>query len=63
MTLTSQNDVHDEIKGRLNLGNASYHSVQNVLYSYFIYNKLKIKMYETVILPVVLHGMKLGLSL
>jgi hypothetical protein len=30
-TLTNQNDIHDEIKSRLNSGNASYHSVQNLL--------------------------------
>jgi hypothetical protein len=27
-TLTNQNDIHDEIKGRLNSGNACYYSVQ-----------------------------------
>jgi len=27
-TLTSQNDIHDEIKSRLNSGNACYHSAQ-----------------------------------
>jgi hypothetical protein len=32
-TLTNQNDIHDEIKSRLNLGNACYHSVQNLLSS------------------------------
>jgi hypothetical protein len=30
-TLTNQNDVHDEIKSRLNSGNACYYSVQNLL--------------------------------
>jgi hypothetical protein len=30
MTLTNQNDIHDEIKSRLNLGNACYYSVQNL---------------------------------
>jgi hypothetical protein len=30
MTLTNQNDIHDEIKSRLNSGNASYYSVQNL---------------------------------
>jgi hypothetical protein len=29
-TLTHQNDIHDEIKSRLNSGNACYHSVQNL---------------------------------
>jgi hypothetical protein len=28
-TLTDQNCMHKEIKSRLNLGNACYHSVQN----------------------------------
>jgi hypothetical protein len=32
-TLTSQNDIHDEIKSRLNSGNACYYSVQNLLSS------------------------------
>jgi hypothetical protein len=31
MTLANENDIHDEIKSRLNSGNASYHSVQNFL--------------------------------
>jgi hypothetical protein len=29
--LTNQNDIHDEIKSRLNLRNACYHSLQNFL--------------------------------
>jgi hypothetical protein len=36
MTLTNQNDMHDEIKFRLNSGNACYHSVQNLLSSHLI---------------------------
>jgi hypothetical protein len=32
-TLTNQNDIHDEIKNRLNSGNACYYSVQNLLSS------------------------------
>jgi hypothetical protein len=35
-TLTNQNDIHDEIKSRLNSGNACYHSVQNLLSSHLI---------------------------
>jgi hypothetical protein len=35
-TLTNQNDIHDEIKSRTNLGNACYHSVQNILSSRLI---------------------------
>jgi hypothetical protein len=56
MTLTNQNDIHDEIKSRLNSGNACYYSVQNLLSSSLISRNLKIKIYKTVILPVVLHG-------
>jgi hypothetical protein len=55
-TLTNQNDIHDEIKGRLNSGNACYYSVQNLLSSRLISKNLKIKIYKTVILPVVLYG-------
>jgi hypothetical protein len=31
-TLTDQNDIHDEIKGILNSGNAYYYSVQHILF-------------------------------
>jgi hypothetical protein len=58
MTLTNQNDIHDEIKSRLNSGNACYYSVQNLLSSHLITKNLKIKIYKTVILPVVLYGCK-----
>jgi hypothetical protein len=55
-TLTNQNDMHDEIKSRLNSGNACYYSVRNLLSSRLIPKNLKIKVYKTVILPVVLYG-------
>jgi hypothetical protein len=53
-TQTNQNDIHDEIKRRLNSGNACYYSVQNLLSSCLISKNLKIKIYKIVILPVVL---------
>jgi hypothetical protein len=56
MTLMNQNDIHDEIKSRLNSGNACYYSVQNILSSHLISRNLKIKIYKTVILPVVVYG-------
>jgi hypothetical protein len=37
-TLTNQNDIRDEIKRRLNSGNACYHWVQNLL-SFISYRK------------------------
>jgi hypothetical protein len=55
-TLTKQKDIHDEIKIRLNSGNSYYYSVQNPLSSRLISKNLKIKIYKTVILPVVLYG-------
>jgi hypothetical protein len=56
MTLTNQNDIHNEIKSRLNSGNACYYSVQNLLSTRLISKNLKIKIYKTVILTVVLYG-------
>jgi hypothetical protein len=35
-TLTNQNDIRDEIKNRLNSGNACYYSDQNLLSSHLI---------------------------
>jgi hypothetical protein len=55
-TLTNQNDIHDEIKSRLNSGNACYYSVRNLLSSRLMSKNLKIKIYKTIILPVVLDG-------
>jgi hypothetical protein len=56
-TLTDQNDIHDEILRRLNSRNACYLPVQNLLSSRLMSKKkLKIKMYKTVILSVVLYG-------
>jgi hypothetical protein len=57
-TLTNQNDIHDEIKYRLNSGSACYYSVQNLLSSRLISKNLKIKIYITVIFTVVLYGCK-----
>jgi hypothetical protein len=59
-TATNQNSIQEEIKSRLNLGNACYHSVQNLFSSRLLSKHVKIRKYKTVILPVVL-GVKLGL--
>ena len=45
-----------EIKCRLKLGNACYHSVQHLLSSSLLSKNLKIKIYRTIILPIVLYG-------
>jgi hypothetical protein len=54
--MLNQNDIHDEIKSRLNSGNACYCSVQNILSSRLISKNLNITIYKTVILPVLLYG-------
>jgi hypothetical protein len=55
-TLKNQNDIRDEIKSRLNSGSACFYSVQTLLSSRLISKNLKIKIYKTVILPVMLYG-------
>jgi len=55
-TLTNQNSIQEEIKSRLKLGNACYHSVQNLLSSRLLSKNVKIKIYRTIIPPVVLYG-------
>jgi hypothetical protein len=55
-TVTNQNLIQEEIKRRLNSGNACYHSVQNLLSSHLLLKTVKIRIYKTIILSVVLHG-------
>jgi len=55
-TLTNQHSIAEEIKSGLRSGNACYHSVQNLLSSRLLFKNLKIKIYRTIILPVVLYG-------
>ena len=53
-TLTNQNSIQKKLRA----GYACYHSVQNLLSSCLLSKNLKIKIYRTVILPVVLYGRK-----
>ena len=55
-TLTIQNSIREEIKSRVRSGNACYLSVQNLLSSRLLSRKLKIKIYRSIILPVILYG-------
>jgi hypothetical protein len=57
-TLTDQNYeyIHEDIKSRLNSGNACCHSVQNLLSSRLLSRNVKVKIYKTIILPVILYG-------
>jgi len=55
-TLTNHNSIQGEIRNRLKSGKACYHSVQNLLSSSLLSKNLKIKIYKTLIFPVVLYG-------
>jgi hypothetical protein len=54
-TLTDQNCMHKEINSRLNLWNVCYHSVQSLLFSHLLSRNVKVKIYKTIIWPV-LYG-------
>jgi len=56
--LTNHSSLQEEIKSRLKSGNACYHLAQNLLSSSLLSKNLKIKVYGTLILPVVLYGYK-----
>jgi hypothetical protein len=56
VVISNRGNIQEEIKSRLNSGNACYNSVQNILHSSLLSINLKIKIYRTVIFPVVLCG-------
>jgi hypothetical protein len=60
-TVKNQNLIQEEIRRRFNSGNACYHSVQNLLSSRLLSKNVKVRIYKTIILPVVLSGWKHGL--
>jgi hypothetical protein len=55
-TLVNKNSIHEEIKSRLKLGNAGYDSLQNLLFFCLLSKNIRIKIYRTIIFPVVLYG-------
>ncbi|KAJ4438188.1 hypothetical protein ANN_14127 [Periplaneta americana] len=55
-TVTNINDTREEIKRRINMGNACCYSVENLLSSSLLSKNLKVRIYKTVILPVVLYS-------
>jgi hypothetical protein len=57
-TLTALNYMREDIKTKLNSWNACYHSVQSPLSSRLLPRNVKVKIYKTTILPVVLYGCK-----
>ncbi|KAJ4432167.1 hypothetical protein ANN_20783 [Periplaneta americana] len=55
-TVTNINDNREEIKRRINMGDACYYSVKKLLSSSLLSKELKVRIYKTVILPVILYG-------
>ena len=55
-----QNYIKEEIKYSLKSGNACYYSVQNLLSSSLLSKNIKIKIYRTITLPIVLYGCETG---
>jgi hypothetical protein len=55
-TVTNQNLIQEEVKRRLSSGNACYHSARNVLSFRLLSKNLKIRIYRSIILPMVLYG-------
>ena len=53
--LTNQNSIQEDIESRYKSGNVYYLSVKNLLSSSLLSNNLKIKIYVTLIVPVVLY--------
>jgi len=60
--LTNQNYIQEETENRLKSGNACCYSVQNLQSSSLLVKNIKIKIYVTIILPVVLYGCEFSRS-
>jgi hypothetical protein len=55
-TLTNQNCIHEEITCRLISANACYHALCYLLSSGLLSRSVKIKIYKTIILPVLTYA-------
>ena len=56
VTGRNTNDIREEIKRRINMGNACSYSLEKILSSLLLSKKLKVKTCKSIILPVVLYG-------
>jgi hypothetical protein len=54
--ITNENLIQEEIKRRLNSGNACYHLAQYLLSFRLLSENIEFGIYKTIILPVVLYG-------
>ena len=50
VTVTNTNDIREEIKRRINMGNACYYSLEKILSARLLSKKIRVKTYKTVIL-------------
>jgi hypothetical protein len=55
MTVRNQYLMHKKINRSLNMGNACYHSIQNLLSAPLLSKNIKIRLYKSIILSVVLY--------
>ena len=62
VTVKNTKDICEEIKCRINMGNAYYHSLGKILSSHLLSKKLKLNTYKTIILSVYCIVVKLSLS-
>ena len=55
--ITDISDIREEIKRRINMGNACYYSLEKIVSSHLLSKKLNVNTYKTTtgILPVVLY--------
>jgi hypothetical protein len=60
--LMNQNSIHEGIRSRLKSENACCHTVQNLLSYSLLSKSVMIKIYRTIMLPVVLYGCEIGRS-
>jgi len=58
----NQNSIQEEIRSRMRSGNASYHSMQNLLSSSLLLKNINIRIYRTIISPLFCMDVKLGRS-
>ena len=49
VTITNKNDIREEVKSRINMGNVCYYSIEKILSSRLIFKELKVNRYKTII--------------
>jgi hypothetical protein len=54
--VTNENCIHEEIKSRLQSRDVCYHSIYCLFSSCLLCRNLEVKIYKTMILPVLLYG-------